>query len=165
MWTVVHRDEYVASYLLNYLKRLGAVRTDGQQRRLRNAVLGGLALVDTVHTHRDLLEHQIVTQVRNLSSSHGGVLASAVAHDSVWLNSKTAQYREQSLSTKNELLEKAMSKLATGADAKKVLAELANKLTNKLIHSPTRAMSGASHAGELEKLTIISDALGLNNDA
>lgn len=74
------------------------------------------------------------------------------------------QYREQSLSTKNELLDKAISKLATGVDAEKVLTELANKLTNKLIHSPTRAMSGASHAGELEKLTIISDALGLNND-
>lgn len=74
------------------------------------------------------------------------------------------QYREQSFSAKDELLEKALSKIAQGSDAEKVLVELANKLTNKLIHSPTRAMSSASHTGDNEKLQIISNALGLDGE-
>ena len=74
------------------------------------------------------------------------------------------QYRDQSMATKDDLLEKAMAKLASGADSDKVLLELANKLTNKLIHSPTRAMSAASHAGDLDKLTVIADALGMANN-
>jgi len=74
------------------------------------------------------------------------------------------QYREQSTCAKNELLEKAMTKLAAGIDAEKVMTELANKLTNKLIHSPTRAMSDASHAGDLTKLTTLCEALGLEHE-
>jgi len=73
------------------------------------------------------------------------------------------QYRVQSMAAKDELLEKAIAKLAQGGDAEKVLIELANKLTNKLIHSPTRAMSNASHSAEHEKLQIISNALGLGD--
>ncbi len=87
-----------------------------------------------------------------------------------WTKSLTSvdyikQYRVQSMSAKEELLEKAMAKLAQGGDADKVLVELANKLTNKLIHSPTRAMSSASHSGEIEKLQIISNALGLGDES
>ena len=75
------------------------------------------------------------------------------------------QYRMQSMSEKDELLDKALQKLAQGGDAEKLLIELANKLTNKLIHSPTRAMSSASHSGDNEKLNIISNALGLGGDS
>ena len=74
------------------------------------------------------------------------------------------QYRDQSMAAKNELVEKSLAKLASGADAEKILIELANKLTNKLIHSPTRAMSSASHAGEFDKLTVLCDALGINQE-
>lgn len=74
------------------------------------------------------------------------------------------QYRDQSMKDKNDLVEKSLAKLASGADAEKVLIELANKLTNKLIHNPTRAMSSASHAGEFHKLTVLCDALGINQD-
>lgn len=75
------------------------------------------------------------------------------------------QYRQQSMDLKDELLAKALNKLADGADANKVMTELANKLTNRLIHQPTRSMSAASHAGEQQKLTVISQALGvIGND-
>jgi len=75
------------------------------------------------------------------------------------------QYRVQSILSKDELLDKALQKLGQGSDAEKVLVELANKLTNKLIDSPTRAMSHASHHGDNEKLQIISNALGLGDDS
>lgn len=74
------------------------------------------------------------------------------------------QYRQSSLESKDELLEKAMAKLAQGGDPEKTMIELANKLTNKLIHHPTRAMSNASLAGDIDSLNIISKALGLSND-
>jgi len=74
------------------------------------------------------------------------------------------QYRQSSFESKDELLEKALQKLAQGGDPEKALTELANKLTNKLIHHPTRAMSGASLSGDDETLHIISKALGLGVD-
>jgi len=75
------------------------------------------------------------------------------------------QYRVKSVTTKDELLEKAILKLSQGADAQKIMIELANKLTNKLIDSPTRAMSNASHHGDIEKMQIISNALGLDDES
>jgi len=74
------------------------------------------------------------------------------------------QYRQGSFESKDELLEKALQKLAQGSDPEKILIELANKLTNKLIDHPTRAMSSASLAGDNKTLNIISKALGLGGD-
>jgi glutamyl-tRNA reductase len=74
------------------------------------------------------------------------------------------QYRQSSFESKDELLEKALQRLAQGGDPEKTLTELANKLTNKLIHHPTRAMSSASLAGDNETLNIISKALGLGSE-
>lgn len=74
------------------------------------------------------------------------------------------QYRQCSVESKDELLEKALQKLAQNGDPEKVIIELANKLTNKLIHHPTRAMSTASLMGDNETLNIISKALGLSSD-
>ena len=69
------------------------------------------------------------------------------------------------MALKDEMLERALNKLAEGGDAQKVMTELANKLTNRLIHQPTRSMSAASHQGETQKLAVISEALGvLGND-
>ena len=74
------------------------------------------------------------------------------------------QYRQCSVESKDELLEKALQKLTQNGDPEKIIIELANKLTNKLIHHPTRAMSSASLMGDNETLNIISKALGLGDD-
>jgi glutamyl-tRNA reductase len=47
-------------------------------------------------------------------------------------------------------------------DPEKVLVELSNKLTNKLIHAPTRALQSAAEQGEPAKLTTIRQSLGLD---
>ncbi|MCF7354103.1 MULTISPECIES: glutamyl-tRNA reductase [Vibrio] len=83
-----------------------------------------------------------------------------------WLRSLQAvdsirDYREQANDIKNDLLEKSLNALAAGGDPEKVLRELSNKLTNRLIHTPTRAMQIVAEQGEPEKLTVIRQSLGL----
>ncbi|WP_028110458.1 glutamyl-tRNA reductase [Ferrimonas futtsuensis] len=74
------------------------------------------------------------------------------------------QFRDQSLATKDEVLERSLAKLKSGASAEQVLSELANKLTNRLIHSPTQALSQAARSGDLNSLDLLRKALGINDN-
>ncbi|MDW1631884.1 glutamyl-tRNA reductase, partial [Vibrio sp. Y176] len=70
-----------------------------------------------------------------------------------WLRSLQAvdsirDYRKSANEIREELLSKSLQSLAAGADPEKVLRELSNKLTNKLIHAPTRALQSAAEQGE-----------------
>lgn len=83
-----------------------------------------------------------------------------------WLRSRQAvesikDYREAADMVRREQLEKSLQALAAGGDPQKVLLELSNKLTNKLIHSPTKALQQAAKHGELEDLAILRKSLGL----
>lgn len=72
------------------------------------------------------------------------------------------EYRSQSMAVKDELVERALNKLAQGSDTEQVLIELANRLTNKLIHAPTQALTAASRQGDLNTLGQLRSALGLD---
>ncbi|MGB2078759.1 MAG: glutamyl-tRNA reductase [Vibrio sp.] len=85
-----------------------------------------------------------------------------------WLRSREAvdsirDYRVQANEIKEDLLAKSLNALAAGSDPEKVLRELSNKLTNRLIHTPTRAMQVVAEKGETEKLSIIRQSLGLDD--
>ncbi|MGF1765393.1 glutamyl-tRNA reductase [Aliivibrio kagoshimensis] len=85
-----------------------------------------------------------------------------------WMRSRQAvdsirAYREQSDVVRSELLSKSMQALESGADPQKILIELSNKLTNKLIHAPTQAMQDAAKNGDPEKLSVIRTSIGLDN--
>ncbi|MEF1290203.1 glutamyl-tRNA reductase [Vibrio sp. M260118] len=85
-----------------------------------------------------------------------------------WMRSLQAvdsirEYRQSANEIREELLSKSLQSLAAGADAEKVLLELSNKLTNKLIHAPTRALQSAAEKGEPARLTTIRQSLGLDN--
>ncbi len=84
-----------------------------------------------------------------------------------WLRSLQAvdsirEYRKSANEVREELLSKSLQALASGGDPEKVLIELSNKLTNKLIHNPTRALQSAAEQGEPAKLTVIRQSLGLD---
>ncbi len=84
-----------------------------------------------------------------------------------WLRSLQAvdsirEYRKSANEVREELLGKSLQALASGGDPEKVLIELSNKLTNKLIHNPTRALQSAAEQGEPAKLTVIRQSLGLD---
>ncbi|MCH1918598.1 glutamyl-tRNA reductase [Shewanella sp. A3A] len=74
------------------------------------------------------------------------------------------EYRTHANEIKDELLERAVHKLTQGGDAEEVLRELANRLTNKLIHAPTQALTVASRQGDYNALGQLRTALGLEKD-
>ena len=86
-----------------------------------------------------------------------------------WLESLKAvesirNYRNNSEILRDELLMRAMSSLENGGDAQKVMKELAFKLTNKLIHHPSQALTQVSRSGDDNELQILRSALGLNDE-
>ncbi|NKF49598.1 glutamyl-tRNA reductase [Shewanella sp. WXL01] len=72
------------------------------------------------------------------------------------------EYRSQSLAIKDELVERALNKIQQGGNGEQVILELANKLTNRLIHAPTQALTSASRQGDLNTLGQLRVALGLD---
>ncbi|BAN96189.1 glutamyl-tRNA reductase [Plautia stali symbiont] len=83
-----------------------------------------------------------------------------------WLRAQSAgetirEYRAQADDVRAELQDRALAALRQGADAEKVLQELAHKLTNRLIHAPTKSLQQAARDGDSERLQILRDSLDL----
>lgn len=83
-----------------------------------------------------------------------------------WLNSLDSvdlirQYRNNSLAVKDELLERALNQLQSGNNPEAVITELANKLTNKLIHAPTSALKEAAEQQNSQELAMIKTVLNI----
>ncbi|NIF20126.1 MULTISPECIES: glutamyl-tRNA reductase [Pantoea] len=83
-----------------------------------------------------------------------------------WLRAQGAvdsirEYRTQANDIRAELESRALLALQQGADPQQVLQELAHKLTNRLIHSPTKSLQQAARDGDTERLQILRDSLGL----
>ncbi|MCK3657401.1 glutamyl-tRNA reductase [Pasteurellaceae bacterium Pebbles2] len=70
-------------------------------------------------------------------------------------------YRDNAEQARQALLEKALISLQQGEDAEQILQELSYKLMNKLIHSPTQAMSNMMKTGNAKGLRHFSLALGM----
>jgi glutamyl-tRNA reductase len=73
-------------------------------------------------------------------------------------------FRQHSESQRDTLLAKALKQLAEGKEAQQVLNELANKLTNTLIHSPTKALKKAAQEQDAQGLAFLKASLGLASD-
>ena len=77
------------------------------------------------------------------------IIRSRTDEFAMWLRSLDSvdlirHYRNDVQDIKSELVEKALSQLQAGKEAEKVILELANKLTNRLMHAPTRAIQDAA---------------------
>ncbi|MGC6386904.1 glutamyl-tRNA reductase [Ewingella sp. S1.OA.A_B6] len=84
-----------------------------------------------------------------------------------WLRSQGAveiirDYRSRADLVRAEAEAKALAAIAQGADVTAVIHELAHKLTNRLIHAPTRSLQQAASDGDVERLQILRDSLGLD---
>lgn len=84
-----------------------------------------------------------------------------------WLRSQGAtetirDYRSQAEQVRVEMESKALAAIAQGADVEQVIQELARKLTNRLIHAPTKSLQQAASDGDMERLQILRDSLGLD---
>ena len=83
-----------------------------------------------------------------------------------WLESLKAVesirlYRSQSELLRDQLLSKASFALSNGGEPETILKELAFKLTNKLIHHPSQALTQVSGSGDEDKLQLLRTALGI----
>ncbi|WP_105200651.1 MULTISPECIES: glutamyl-tRNA reductase [unclassified Pseudoalteromonas] len=98
-----------------------------------------------------------------------GIIAAKVEEFASWLKSLDSldmirDYRNEVTQTKEQLLERALSQLASGKEPDKVMVELANKLTNRLMHAPTKAIKDAAEKGELGQLAQMKKMLGINQE-
>jgi glutamyl-tRNA reductase len=83
-----------------------------------------------------------------------------------WQQSQTSidvlkGFRDQSELQRDTLVSRALNQLADGKAAEQVIIELANKLTNSLIHAPTKALKNAASAQNSQQLDLLIDALAL----
>lgn len=70
-------------------------------------------------------------------------------------------YRHQAQGISKYELEKTLIQLRTGGDPEQLLEQLARALTNKLIHAPTVALRQATADGDMERLRIAREIIGL----
>lgn len=98
------------------------------------------------------------------------IIDTQVEHFLAWMRSQGAQstiidYRKQAEVCRDQVLNKALSSLKNGSDPEQVINQLANALTNKLIHTPSIQLR---QAGINERHDLIAAARELyqlkNND-
>ena len=66
------------------------------------------------------------------------------------------RFREQHMQLKESELAKALTRLEKGEDPTTVVNQLANQLTNKMIHTPSVQLKNAVAEGEEELLKAIT---------
>jgi glutamyl-tRNA reductase len=70
-------------------------------------------------------------------------------------------YRDKGEAIRDELLAKATKQIAAGQDPEKVLAELATKLSNRLMHAPTKALRQLLQDEQPQQQSLINTLLDL----
>ncbi|XOV77821.1 MAG: glutamyl-tRNA reductase [Aestuariibacter sp.] len=73
-------------------------------------------------------------------------------------------FRQQAELEKQRLLARAQQQLNDGQSGDAVLSELANKLTNSLIHAPTKALRTAAERHDKEMLDKLISSFGIDTD-
>lgn len=94
------------------------------------------------------------------------IVAQETSEFMAWLRAQNAsesicEYRSQAETVRNELTTKALAALQQGGEADAIILELARKLTNRLIHEPTKSLQQAARNGDEERLHILRTSLGL----
>ncbi|AKA37067.1 glutamyl-tRNA reductase [Yersinia ruckeri] len=84
-----------------------------------------------------------------------------------WMRSQGAvetirDYRSQADQLRSEMTARALAAIEQGADVEQVINELSRKLTNRLIHAPTKSLQQAASDGDMERLQLLRDSLGLD---
>jgi glutamyl-tRNA reductase len=70
-------------------------------------------------------------------------------------------YRDKGETIRDELLAKATKQIAAGQDPEKVVAELATKLSNRLMHAPTKALRQLLQDEQPQQQSLINTLLDL----
>ncbi len=94
------------------------------------------------------------------------MIAAGVAEFSQWLQLQgnidwVRDYRERCEAVRHELVQRALKQLASGQDAEKVLQEMATKLSNRLMHAPTKTIRHLLQDDRVEAKTLINFLLDI----
>ncbi|OAT46622.1 glutamyl-tRNA reductase [Proteus hauseri] len=86
-----------------------------------------------------------------------------------WLRAQGAvgvirEYRDSAEVLRAEMTEKAISLIQNGADAEKVIQQLSHQLMNRLIHTPTKSLQQAASDGDIERLNLLRESLGITHN-
>jgi len=95
------------------------------------------------------------------------IVAQEASEFMAWVRAQSAtdtirEYRSHASLVQEELTAKALAALQQGGDAQAIMQDLARKLTNRLIHAPTKALQQAARDGDDERLHILRNSLGLD---
>jgi len=158
----------------------GLVETALKQRRYKPMLLIDLAVPRDIEEEVAELDdaylysvddlQQIVAQ--NLASREQAaqqaesLIAEQVRQFTLWNNAQNSvallrAYRQKAEEQKQKLLERAAAQIADGKSPDVVMQELANKLTNTLIHGPTSALKKAAENQDKSTLTLLEESFGL----
>lgn len=74
------------------------------------------------------------------------------------------EYRDSAEVLRAEMTEKAISLIQNGADAEKVIQQLSHQLMNRLIHTPTKSLQQAASDGDIERLNLLRESLGITHN-
>ncbi len=126
----------------------------------------GSAYLYTVDDLQSIIQHNIA-QRKAAAVEAETIVVQESSEFMAWLRAQNAvdlirDYRHQAEDIREELMQRALAALAQGHDPQKVLQEMAHKLTNRLIHSPTKSLQQAARQGDAERLQILRDSLGLS---
>ncbi|MBK5142568.1 glutamyl-tRNA reductase [Budviciaceae bacterium BWR-B9] len=122
-----------------------------------------LYTVDDLHA---IIEHNL-SQRKAAAVQAEDIVQQESANFMAWMRSQSAvssirDYRAMADGIREELVEKALSSIEQGANVESTINELAHKLTNRLIHAPTKSLQKAASSGDLEQLNVLRDSLGLD---
>ncbi len=128
--------------------------------KLANAYLYGVDDLQAIISHN-------MAQRKAAAVEAETIVAQETGEFMAWLRAQGASesirdYRSQAEQIRDELSAKALASLQQGGDAEAVLKDLAWKLTNRLIHAPTKSLQQAARDGDDGRLNLLRNSLGLD---
>jgi glutamyl-tRNA reductase len=117
---------------------------------LQHIVQQNVANREQAATEANKIIHQYVSQLAILLKQHKKV-------------DLIKAYRDEAEITRQQLEDKALVKLAQGEAPEKVLQELSYKLSQAMMHSPTKAMQRAIVDPKANALDVLEDIFGQSN--
>ncbi len=124
------------------------------------------AYLYTVDDLQQIVEQNIAS--RNSAAQEAEKMVAEQAHAFMqWREAQQSvdllrEFRQQSEQTRDKLLARAVNQLAEGKDPQQLLVEMANKLTNALLHPPTRALKMAAESDDKGAQELLRNAFGLD---
>ncbi|PWC09469.1 glutamyl-tRNA reductase [Brenneria corticis] len=119
--------------------------------------------VDDLHA---IIQHNLA-QRKAAAIQAESIVQQESADFMAWLRAQSAvetirDYRAQADELRSEMTAKALAAIQQGNDVETVIQELTHRLTNRLIHAPTKSLQQAARDGDLDRLQILRDSLGLD---